>query len=407
MSIQTPHSPLPNGSKDRSPHDNDYFTLSPVSSNRKEPVLDLGPTDSDVDDKMTLSVKVRNNPAVSRPGLHEKTLSTSSLRRSQLISSPKTPSRNLLPFPQQGQKTTSATALPAFKSFKLGTTDKKLLVEQFYSSINEPKHRVNAVPEPPQPQEKEETTDELTSKEFEVSKNKELEFKNASFDDSFTQGELAYLPLDNHIIMNDNLTNYLLNIDLVTNEIIHQKNQDFHSHYNIRGIDTNEDAEHDLQPLLNILQNVTTTLKTDLQQEITKKTENIGVPPSIIQLLKLSTRLSEMQKSITEVFDDLFSQKDEIKSKYRDKINQNVNKLHELVVSLESLEYRLTEAKNAIKQNKQIMSEELIEKFETLEYIDEKLANHAKLTRDRRFKQLNIGLAVLVVVFSIYMALLR
>lgn len=427
MSSITSQSPGPI-SRDRSTHDNvDYFSLRP--DQKRESEEEHGQMDSDIEGKVNTpnaSVKTKNPPAIKRPSYNERTPSSSSIRRSQLISSPKTPNRSLFPFPQQSQKPPNTaqsnfvTTPPAFKNFRHGATDKKLLVEQFYSSVNEPKSRANVKADQQQiqlqqqqqqqkqqQQAKDELIDELTSKEYEVSKKKELKFKNASFDDSFTQGELVYLPLDNHIIRNDNLTNYLLNIDLVTNEILHQKNQDAHSHYNIRGIDTSEENENNLQPLLNILDNVTTTLKSDLHQEISKKNGKIEVPPSIVQLEKLSSRLTDIHSSITEVFDNLYQQREDIKGKYRDKINQNVNKLLELVISLESLETRLSDAKNEIKQNKQIMSSELIEKFETLEYIDKKFDNHTKLTRNRRFKQLNISLAVLVVLFSIYMGLIR
>lgn len=58
--------------------------------------------------------------------------------------------------------------------------------------------------------------------------------------------------------------------------------------------------------------------------------------------------------------------------------------------------------KNKINDSKTVMSREMADKIELLEYVNDRFKDYSTQKRNMRFKQYNIALAVLVVVVSIY-----
>ncbi|KAK6464527.1 hypothetical protein DFJ63DRAFT_317822 [Scheffersomyces coipomensis] len=104
-----------------------------------------------------------------------------------------------------------------------------------------------------------------------------------------------------------------------------------------------------------------------------------------------------------ELMNRLIEDKEELKNKYQKDINDSLNRLQDLSQELSHLETKLTILRNKINNDKSFMTEELMEKLKILEYVDEKLKDYTVISRIRRFKQFNISISVIILVFGLYM----
>ncbi|ODV69536.1 hypothetical protein HYPBUDRAFT_171659 [Hyphopichia burtonii NRRL Y-1933] len=212
------------------------------------------------------------------------------------------------------------------------------------------------------------------------------------FENMVTKGGFNYDYMDKHIKNDVELTDYLLNIDVIIEQKQHQHPQQ-HSR-----------EEQELGPLVDILDKVVQDMNDQLNGQLYQSREP---PLQIRDLNLLKEYLNKMKAGINELFEYLQANKEAIKQKYQASIKENVHKLDELTASLESLENRLNKAKDSINFNKSTISNELLEKFNILEYINDRFDEHAKLTRNRRFKQLNISLAIMVLLIGVYIGIFR
>lgn len=295
-----------------------------------------------------------------------KSLSSSSLNKMRWLDRNNTPSRRNVPSPKTPSRLMFHRRLPSLNV----VTEKNRLVEQFYTSVNET--RAEESP--------------LKAAAPAIDGN----FTNKTFDEVIGRGGLTYEPVER--TLDDSLAHYLMNIDAVTNEY---KEKETHLVQNANIVEVPE-----MEPLVNVLKKVVELMEKDICNELRRPS-----PTSKTHLGRLSTYLESLAHTIESIGDELMAQKDSLMSKYKQRIQHSVGKLDELVVSLEALELRLAAARTLINTNKQEMSSDIGDKFEVLDYINRRFDEHARVTRKRRLKQLNVTLAAVVVVGGVWMYL--
>lgn len=198
-------------------------------------------------------------------------------------------------------------------------------------------------------------------------------------DDSFYN--LQFEEFDKHITTDPELTNYLLNIDTIMKDVF-----------------SNSEEPETLSPMLNTLQSVNHNLsEIKFQQEIS----------SLHDLNHLIQNLNNFESSIIDLQNVLLENSTKVSEKYKPEIRNIVERLNDLLLSLDNLEFRLNKTKTLVKECKDIMGDDILKTIETLEYIDSKFKEFSKQTRKTRFKQLNIALAILVVLSGIYFSIYR
>lgn len=303
------------------------------------------------------------------------------LNQSKNISNP---SPSALSSPKQALSNGKSTPYKIASSEK----DKKRLVEQFYNTFND-----TIVSQP-------NDVDisaflrhsNLSSANGSPTLEKSIDFdrgvnKDKEFSDLVNYGGLTFRPFDQHLINDENLTNYLLNIDTFTNDL--QKE--------------NKDGKRSLEPLSNVIEQVQRSLLEPLHKSMSKSSDHsIEALRALEDLENLGTYIKNLHESTNVLLEELQKGKTLLKEKYKREISENIERLNQFIASLEQLEHKLDTIKNKISANKEFMANSLNEKIAVLEFVNHRYIQHSKEMRYRRLKQLNIGLAALVVILGIY-----
>lgn len=385
-----------------------------------------------------------------------------------IITSPKTPIRSITATPMQSFQAQQRNPLSPMKSYTgvpelpelsnstasssvnlngkafivpTNTVDSKRLVDQFYNSINEAtaslassmadvSHLLKSLANVSYNNGSEKSTPQLEKSRFDFDFDDEDEVVIGSgkplTDEEFgaivDSGGFDFT-VNTRASEDDELTSYLLNIDCITEEMGknggHFKNRMFVGSSLPTTANTNGRVEGvgSIQMLSQIIEALGNNLRfrDELVKSGTPKghrslhtlqlTTSVEETASLVDLNLLSKYLCTMHESTKTLQDELLRNRDAIRVKYRSEISDNVTRLNELLGDLNLLELRLNRVKTRINDDKSIMSLEMIEKLELLEFINKKFQEHAKKVKDTRFKQLNIILAILVIVLSLYFGL--
>lgn len=191
-------------------------------------------------------------------------------------------------------------------------------------------------------------------------------------------GQIRYEPVDMKIKSDPAVTNYLLNIDTVIKDLYEQETQ------------------NSLLPILQTFQSINDTFNTvDLSWDLKSSTD----------LKVLKGQLSNLQISIDQLNQLLQINSKKLNDKYKSEIHRNVEKLNDLLLTLDNLEYRLNNTKTVINNSKQTISNDILNIIELLEFVDNRFIDYNKETRKTRFKQLTIALSGMVVLVSIYISI--
>ncbi|KAK6456103.1 uncharacterized protein RJT20DRAFT_127898 [Scheffersomyces xylosifermentans] len=301
-------------------------------------------------------------------------------------------------------------------------SDKKRLVDQFYNSVNESApvsrstsatelesfFKANAKKAHSPTAEKalkwmETPSHEPEAKGIKPLKSKSpINFTDEKFNNIINSGGFSFPTNSLKLIEDEELTNYLLNIDTII-EDISKDNEALFAKGKI-----GPDGRHhphvpnkeSLEPLSRIMRSLSSTLAE--KSKLILLEEGDSQMETLEQLNALSRYLSGLSRSTNELREQLVSNREEIKSKYQSNITDSLNRLRDLSDELNNLENKLTKIKHKVNESKSIMSREMADKIDVLEYINDRFKEHSTEKRNLRFKQLNIGLAVLVVVVSVY-----
>lgn len=287
------------------------------------------------------------------PGIPPKSISLTNvnklkrpnLERAQLLTggtnSPVSPPTSGTPnFKITSPKSTPQTLSSKRKQYKV--TDRKTLVDQFYSI---------------------EDTGPIKTEEFQA---------------------IEYNPIDSHIQHDPELTNYLLNIDTIVKDLYHKESDD-----------------PQLTPMLPLIRTISSINQTlNDFSDGSKSNNNNGT--TLDEINKLTQYLKHLNTSIDQLHELLILNVNKVKLKYQPEISKIVIKLNDLLLTLDNLESRLETIRSQTNSSKLTISQDLLDKVELLEHIDNKFREYSDLNRKKRFKQLNITLSILVVVLSVY-----
>lgn len=295
--------------------------------------------------------------------------------------------------------------------------DKKRLVDQFYNSVNEsnPVSRASSSSELAQHFKSTSTnlqspTAEKALKWIENSSSNEsdqkpfkirttpkiINYTEEKFNSIINNGGFTYTSNSSKLIEDQELTNYLLNIDT----ILEDPNKENDNNGKSKRHDHHKQNKDLLEPLATIMKSLSLTLVE--KSKLNLIDDDDDHIESLAQLNGLSKYLLDLHNSTNELLQRLILNREEIKSNYRSEIKDSLNRLSDLSAELNNLEIKLSVIKNKINDSKTVMSREMADKIELLEYVNDRFKDYSTQKRNMRFKQYNIALAVLVVVVSIY-----
>jgi hypothetical protein len=216
------------------------------------------------------------------------------------------------------------------------------------------------------------------------------ELTNVEFTQILQNGGYKY-EIQNKV--DEGLTSYLLNIDNILEDV--KAGRGGPGHFGNRLNSTL--PETSLQPLRQVME----SLSADFQDKSVLFTEDPQIS-SLNDLNRLGVYLTKLSESTSDLKDQLEENTKSMRTKFRQEIHGNVSRLNELLGELNHLEKRFNTVKSRINNNKVTMSEDMLEKIEVLEFIESKFLEHSKITRNTRFKQLNITLVIVILLVGLY-----
>jgi hypothetical protein len=310
----------------------------------------------------------------------------------RVLSNPSTPVRFTGPSPSRSPY--ELTKNPP-NIVTVSDVHKKRLVDQFFASDSQPLSKV---------QSSHELYKLLQSPILTASPSDLINFPEDTVEDipdeitdeDFTRimnnGGFEFHASSNRLVDDEDLTSYILNIDRTFEEWEKREKKLLQLSMNFDGTS--------LKPLRELLESFTLILlinaKTLMLQDEGHHVE------SLRQLSKLRRYLEELLRRTKAMLDQFMNQKDEIKVKFRAEVNYNISRLNELLVELNKLEVQLNSLKLSINENKVLISKDMPEKLKTIEYINKRCREYSVSENNKRFRHLNIILAILIMVISIY-----
>ncbi|CAH2352702.1 hypothetical protein CLIB1423_07S05578 [[Candida] railenensis] len=211
------------------------------------------------------------------------------------------------------------------------------------------------------------------------------------------QGGARYITIDSNLLNDDDLATYLLNFDsVVTGEALEPITPPVDQHKNV-SMDRDQ-----LKPIERIVSDLTNTMDKNIRKSLSTPSSSSSANISNIQIARLKNYVLQLQKETTTLADELVANKDATTKKYHNEVNSNVSKLKDLLQTLEQLESRLNASKTKISSNKAKMNLDIEEKLQTLEYIDKRIIEYTREAKERKMKMFSVISSVAVVLISIW-----
>ncbi|RLV93144.1 hypothetical protein JA1_002676 [Spathaspora sp. JA1] len=206
----------------------------------------------------------------------------------------------------------------------------------------------------------------------------ETKLTDELFHDILNQGGFKF-EFDRELFLEDDeLINFVLNIDTILDEYPH-------------------DVKKPYEQLERIM--------TSMADKVVIKSKNVLLRDqptknkSLDELESLEQYLADLKLQTQDLTTQLSNNRELIRSKYREEINNNINKLNQVSEQLKVLEERSNSFKERITEENMAMSQDMIEKLELLENINIRMREYSRVKKSRRVKQLQVFISVAVVVF--------
>ncbi|CCG22652.1 hypothetical protein CORT_0B09480 [Candida orthopsilosis Co 90-125] len=203
-----------------------------------------------------------------------------------------------------------------------------------------------------------------------------------------------------HVIEDDKLVNYLINIDNVLEEL--EKRKHHHSSYRRKHVSTTDEQYGDL---IKILTTISEKVLIKTRALIYAKTN--PAKATILQLDLVSQYLRTLHDSMHQLRQDLVAKLSQTRDNNKSVISDNLSKLNEIDSNLNNLEATTNRYKDKIMQQKQLMKNEVNDKLNLLEEINKSIHMHNQNKRNKRIIRLNVVFAGLVVLVGIYLGVMR
>lgn len=190
----------------------------------------------------------------------------------------------------------------------------------------------------------------------------------------------------NQIIEDDELLNYLLNID---NIIDHRT-------------DGNANPSKTFDELNKIMSNIAD--KTLTKSRAILISDKMDKPDALKELERIENYLQDLKITTNELAHSLNSNLSGVTDEYKNEIREKVIRLNKVSDELKELEDKSNRYKEEIKKQKSSNMNQMIENLDFLDEINKNLQKHSAIKKKRLIIQINIICGVVILVFSIYYA---
>lgn len=205
------------------------------------------------------------------------------------------------------------------------------------------------------------------------------ELLDAQFDKIIANGGYEYTPMDVLGTLDEKIVRHFLKIcSILGNE---------HA------------ADAGLQPLRDILESTSGRFLSQSRHSLLNDPIS---PRMLVEINTLQQYLQRLYTLVEVLLNELVQNKDLIRGRYRQEINDNISKLSDLVQTLDTLETRLESSKQLINANKGKISDDFDQKLAVLEQVHKRYREHSQGVHDRRFMQLGVAVALIVVGMGVY-----
>ncbi|KAI5961985.1 hypothetical protein KGF57_001524 [Candida theae] len=204
-----------------------------------------------------------------------------------------------------------------------------------------------------------------------------------------------------HVIEDDKLVNYLINIDNVLEEL--EKRKHHMSHRRKQRSSSTDDEEYG--ELVKILTTISEKVAIKTKAMIYAKAN--PAKATILQLDLVSRYLTTLHDSMNQLREQLVMQLTQTRDKNSEVISDNLTKLNNIDSDLKKLEETTNRYKDKIIQQKQLMKTEMNGKLTLLEEINKQVHIHNQNKRHTRMIRLNVVFAGLIILLGIYLGVRR
>ncbi|EGW34809.1 uncharacterized protein SPAPADRAFT_47888 [Spathaspora passalidarum NRRL Y-27907] len=208
--------------------------------------------------------------------------------------------------------------------------------------------------------------------------NHESALTDESFNEILNQGGFKFEFDREMLVQDDELINFVLNIDTILDEYPQDTNRPY------------EQLERIMTSMTDKLEIKFKNILLRHQPTKNKSLEELDSVEKYLHGLKLQT---------AELITQLNNNRELIRSKYREEINVNINKLTHVTAQLKGLEKRSNAFKEKITEENMVMSQDMIEKLELLENINLRMREYSRIRKARRFRRVQMLLSIGVVIF--------
>lgn len=204
-----------------------------------------------------------------------------------------------------------------------------------------------------------------------------------SFVNILNEGGFKFNYDSSRLMQDEELMNYLLNIDTM--------------------LDSNpEDSLKPFEQLGSIMSGISEKILIKSTLEITNPDNNNKIGTSLDELEGLLNYLDNLKSQTQQLMTHLIENRTSISKKYQNEINENINRMSQVSAQLEGLENKLNLIKDKITEQKAVISHEMMERLDLLERVNRQMQVYSKESSSRKFMQVNITIAVFILVFGIY-----
>lgn len=218
-------------------------------------------------------------------------------------------------------------------------------------------------------------------------------FNNGSFllsdevvDHMLNNGGFGFNYDHNQIIEDDELLNYLLNID---NIIDHRT-------------DGSTNSTKAFDQLSQIMANISDKSLTRARTVLMPNKRN--APDALKELDRIDLYLQNLQTTTQEMCETLSSNLDRVTDAYKNEIHENVIRLNQVSDELKMLENKSDMFKEKIKEQKSSKMNDMMENLDMLDDINNKLQKFSDVKKQRFVIRINVICGLFILVISIYYA---
>ncbi|KAI5961204.1 uncharacterized protein KGF55_004129 [Candida pseudojiufengensis] len=192
-----------------------------------------------------------------------------------------------------------------------------------------------------------------------------------------------------HVIEDDKLVNYLINIDNIIDDYMKSKNSNHSNNQNL-----NDDAMNQLTKIISSISD-----KIMMKSKLLIHSKSNPIKMSILQLNIISNYLINLNLDIKNLKNYLITNLENTKNENKEIIIKSLNKLDNINENLINFENKSNFYKDKISNSKNYMNDEINKKIKLLESINIKIQNQKNLNKTKNYLKLNCLIIIGFILF--------